>query len=79
MICQFASPVEIVDIHKQPEVLKKRKKKKENTNLICFIFRQLFWKGNIGNGNLMLLPQNIKNGDCFIEVYYKMVSKRDKN
>lgn len=57
MICQFASPVEIVDIHKQPEVYKMNNSialilfKKHN--LICFIFRLLFWKESIGKENLM--------------------------
>lgn len=53
MICQFASPVEIVDIHKQPEVSIIALFPVKIHNLICFIFRLLFWKENTGKENLM--------------------------
>lgn len=57
MICQFASPVEIVDIHKQPEVHRINNNlilfSVKKYNLIGFIFRLLFWKENIGKENSM--------------------------
>lgn len=82
MICQFASPVDLVDIHKQPEVclfLGYWYRKNKNKILISSISRQLFWKENTGKENLMLLRQNTKNGDYFTVVYYKIASKNDKN
>lgn len=57
MICQFASPVEIVDIHKQPEVYRINNNvilfSVKKYKLIGFIFRLLFWKENIGKENSM--------------------------